>query len=449
MARVMYFDGFSGAAGDMILGALLDAGLPLDELRRALGSLSVGHELNVSRVLRSGLSATHVDVLGEDSAAHTHDHAHGHAHPHGHDHGHGHGHDHGHSHTHGHADASSRTAPQAASSAHVHRSLKEISHLIGHSALSDAGKTRARAMFRRLAEAEAAIHDMTVDDVHLHEVGAVDSIIDIVGVVFAFEWFGIDDIVVSPLNVGGGTVDIAHGTFPVPAPATLRLLQGVPVYSGSIKAELVTPTGALVLSTYAKQFGPMPAMSIERVGYGAGTKDFEQFPNVLRVVIGERASTTPADEAPSGSQVLKIECEIDDMSPQLFGPVSDALFAAGAVDVFLAPVFMKKGRPGTLLTVLAPLSLREAISALVFRETTTIGIRFGLMERETLEREWVQLDVDGGPVRIKIARRRGEIVNAAPEFEDCVRVAQASSRPVKVVQSDAMRAWIAAAAGQS
>jgi uncharacterized protein (DUF111 family) len=193
----------------------------------------------------------------------------------------------------------------------------------------------------------------------------------------------------------------------------------------------------------------MPAMSIERVGYGAGSKDFKNVPNVLRVVIGERTSASAASDQSSGNRVLKIECEIDDMSPQLFGPASDALFAAGAVEVFLTPVFMKKGRPGTLLTVLAPPSLREAISALLFRETTTIGIRFEALERETLEREWVQIDVDGGPVRIKIARRGGEIVNASPEFDDCVRVAQATGRPVKVVQSDAMRAWAAASARQS
>ncbi len=409
MARVMYFDCFSGAAGDMVLGALLDAGLPLGALQNALGSLGVGHELNVTRVLRAGVSATHVEVLGEDTPhSHGHDHAHGHSHSHSHD--------------------------------HVHRSLHDISHLIGHSSLSAAAKTRAKAMFRRLAEAEAAIHQMPVEEVHLHEVGAIDSIIDIAGVVFALEWFGIDDIVASPLNVGGGSVEIAHGTFPVPAPATLRLLQGVPVYSGDIKSELVTPTGALVMSTYAKTFGPMPAMSVEKIGYGAGTRDFERVPNVLRVVIGERtarASSQRSDER----HVLKIECEIDDMSPQLFGPVSDALFAAGALDVFLTPVFMKKGRPGTRLTVLAPDGLREPVCSLLFRETTTLGVRIEQVEREVLDRDVVEVAVAGGSIRIKVARRRGELMNAAPEFDDCVRVATATGRPVKLVQADAMQAW--------
>lgn len=406
MARVMYFDCFSGAAGDMLLGALLDAGLPLEALREALGSLGVGHDLNVTRVVRAGITATRVEVLGEDRG--THAHAHGQT-------------------PHSHADHEG------------HRNLYDINHLIGHSNLSAGAKTRAKAMFRRLAEAEAAIHDRPVAEVHFHEVGAIDSIIDIAGAAFAFEWFGIEDVVVSPMNVGGGTVNIAHGTFPVPAPATLRLLKNVPIYSGEIRTELVTPTGALVLSDYAKSYGPMPAMTVEHIGYGAGTKDFDKAPNVLRVVIGERSSaiSTP----PSGEHALKLECEIDDMSPQLFGPVSDALFAAGALDVFLTAVLMKKGRPGTLLTVLAPESSRETISTIVFRETTTIGLRVERVERETLDREFVEVTLDGGPVRIKVARRRGEVVNAAPEFEDCVRIARATGRPMKVVQADAMQAW--------
>ena len=432
MARVMYFDCFSGAAGDMVLGALLDAGLPLDQLRAALGSLGVGHELDVTRVLRSGLSATHVRVSGEDQAAHAHDHSndHSHTHDHGHHHDHDHDHHHGHEHAHSH--------PHAHAS---HRSLREITHLIGHSALSASAKARAVGMFRRLAEAEAAIHDMTVEDVHLHEVGAIDSIIDIAGVAFGLEWFGIDDIVCSPLNVGGGSVDIAHGRFPVPAPATLRLLEGVPVYSGDIKAELVTPTGALVMSSYAKAFGPMPAMTVERIGYGAGTRDFAGTPNVLRLVIGDRVTVGAPEPHNPAASVIKLECEIDDMSPQLFGPVGELLFRAGALDVFLTPIFMKKGRPGTLLTVLAPPALREPVTRVLFRETTTIGLRVETIERETLDREWVEVTIDGGTVRIKLAKRNGETLNAAPEFDDCVRVAAATGRPIKTIQAEAMRAW--------
>jgi uncharacterized protein (TIGR00299 family) protein len=410
----MYLECASGAAGDMILGALIDAGLPADEVRRALGSLGVDCELHVERVLRAGLTATHLHVTEKRAHAHAHDHA---QHDHTHDHSHHH-----HSHDHG-----------------PHRSLKEISHLIGHSALSAAGKARAKAMFRRLAEAEAAIHGMSVDDVHLHEVGALDSIVDIVGAVFAFEWWGIDDVVASPLNVGGGTVEIAHGTFPVPAPATVKLLTGVPVYSTGAQMELVTPTGALLVSEYAKNYGPMPAMTLAAAGYGAGTKDRPGVPNVVRVVIGER--TADSVVASGGPGVLKIECEIDDMSPQLFGPVTERLFAAGALDVFLTAVQMKKGRPGTLLTALTPADRREAICDLLFRETTTIGVRAEAVWRETLDREWVDVQVTGGRVRIKVARRRGEILNASPEFEDCLRIAEATGVPVKTVQAEAVQAW--------
>ena len=279
---------------------------------------------------------------------------------------------------------------------------------------------------------------MPIENVHLHEVAAVDSIIDIVGAVFALEWFGASEIVSSPLNVGGGSVQIAHGTFPVPAPATLRLLAGVPVYSSGLQAELVTPTGALIISDYARSFGSMPAMITHRIGYGAGTKDFGSVPNVLRVVVGERQAATTDGE----TGVLQMDCEIDDMNPQLFGPVADRLAEAGALDVFLTPVQMKKGRPGTLLTVLLPAEKRQAIATLVFRETTTIGVRFHSVERETLDREWREVAIDGGVVRMKLASRQGQVLNASPEFEDCLRVASVTGQPVKVIQAAAMRAWL-------
>lgn len=408
MGQVMYLDCFSGAAGDMVLAALIDAGLPADALRAALGSLGVGHEPVITRVMRSGIAATHFDVRGphhESGAPHQHD-ASGHHH----------------------------------SGAPAHRSLDEIAHLIGHSALSAAGKARAIAMFRRIAEVEAAIHDMPVERVHLHEVGAVDSIIDIVGAVFAMEWFGIDDVVASPLNVGAGTVEMAHGTFPVPAPATLRLLAGVPVYSTGLPVELVTPTGALVVTSYARSYGPLPAMSVRTIGYGAGTRDLGNVPNVLRVVIGERAERAAVPGGPG--TVVQIECEIDDMNPQLFGPVSDRLFDAGAMDVFLTAVQMKKGRPGTLLTALVDDARREAVCDVIFRETTTLGLRWSDVRRETLDRHVETVDVPGGAVRMKVAGRRGEILNAVPEFDDCLRIATATGRPVKRVQAEALRAWL-------
>ena len=416
MSRVLYIECVSGVAGDMLLGAMLDAGLPIDALRDALGSLGVDHELVVAPVLRAGLTATHVQVRARaqpsrDREASRHHHHHAHGHRPGH-------------------------TPH-----HEHRSLEEIGSLIERSALSAAGKARAIALFRRLGEAEAAMHNTTLDRVHLHEVGATDSIIDIVGAVFGFEWLGIDDVVASPLNVGGGTVQIAHGTYPVPAPATLKLLTGVPSYSRGAQVELVTPTGALLVSDYARSYGPLPAMRVERVGYGAGTRDLESAPNVVRLVIGERLVMTAAEH--DGEPIVKIECEIDDMSPQLFGPVADRLFRAGAVDVYLTPVQMKKGRPGTLLTALTPPDKRAEICDLLFRETTTIGVRFEQMWRETLDRRWEDVAVSGGHVRVKIASRRGEILNAVPEFDDCVRVADATGRPVKTVQAEALEAWYA------
>jgi uncharacterized protein (TIGR00299 family) protein len=318
--------------------------------------------------------------------------------------------------------------------------VDEIAHLIRHSNLSPAAQDRAIALFGRIGAAEAGVHGVPVERVHLHEVGALDSIIDIVGTVFGFEWFGIDDIVSSPLNVGGGTVRIAHGVYPVPAPATLRLLEGVPVYSTGVDMELVTPTGALLVAGHARAYGPMPAMTVERSGYGAGTRDLPGQPNVLRVVIGERgALRTPA--AAGAESVVQIECEIDDMSPQVFGPVSERLLAAGALDVFLTPVQMKKGRPGTLLTVLSPEAARAALTDLIFRETTTIGVRFATLAREVLDRQTVEVAVAGGRVRVKIAGRGGEIYNVSPEFEDCVRLAEATGRPIKAVQAEALQAW--------
>ena len=279
---------------------------------------------------------------------------------------------------------------------------------------------------------------MPIDTIHFHEVGAVDSIIDICGVVFAMDWLGIDDIVASPMNVGGGTVQIAHGTFPVPAPATVLLLKGVPIYSAGPQVELTTPTGALLVSDYAKDYGPAPAMTIDRVGYGAGSRDFPSVPNVVRVLIGERAGAR-------ADSVLKIECEIDDMNPQWFAPASDRLFDAGALDVFLTSVLMKKGRPGTLVTVLAPEARRQAVIDVLFRETTTIGVRVESVTRETLDRRWVEVATSGGPVRIKVAERAGVVaerrarVRGLPAHRRRDRTA-AQGRPSRSVGSLAPRA---------
>src|SRR5581483_2049550 len=290
----------------------------------------------------------------------------------------------------------------------------------------------------RLAEAEAAIHQMPVERVHLHEVGALDSIIDIVGAVFALEWFGVDRILASPLNVGGGMVDSAHGRFPVPAPATVRLLGTAPIYNGYGEQgahELVTPTGALIVSTYASAFGPIPQMIVDRVGYGAGSRDFQSTPNVLRVMVGQAA------EPRHGDRVTVVECEIDDMNPQIFGVVMERLYAAGALEVFYVPVQMKKNRPGTLLTVVCRPADRPALADIVFRETTTIGLRYYDVDRECLDRKIVEVQTPLGPVRFKVASREGRITNAVPEFEDCAKLATAHNMSVKDVQAIAIRAY--------
>lgn len=389
----LYFDCFSGASGDMILGAFLDLGLSLDGLRSALGSLAIEYgEIGAERVNRAGVSATKFRVV-------------------------------------------EKAVEPAAGGAHKHHHLKHIIAAIRRSSLSPEGQERASHLFERLAEAEAAIHDTPIERVHLHEVGALDSIIDIVGAVYAFESFGITDVVSSPLNVGGGTVRCAHGVFPVPAPATARLLAGAPVY-GSGTSELLTPTGALLLTGYAREFGPLPAMRINRIGYGAGDRDPKETPNVLRILQGERAGNV------DGDTVVQVECEIDDMNPQLFGPLMDRLSDAGSLDVFYAAVQMKKNRPGTLVTVIAPPAKRDAIAAVLFTHTTTIGVRYQEMRRDTLDRTVVSIDTPFGSLRMKVASRDGRVLNAAAEFDDCVRIAAERGIAIKEVQAMATKAWL-------
>jgi uncharacterized protein (TIGR00299 family) protein len=267
-------------------------------------------------------------------------------------------------------------------------------------------------------------------------VGALDSIIDIVGAVHAIESLGVDRVVASPLNVGSGSIRSAHGLYPVPAPATLHLLRGVPIYSGPQQAEMVTPTGALLVADYAAGFGTIPAMKVSAVGYGAGARDFADTPNVLRVLIGEADATSPA------ASVVVIEADIDDMNPQIFGVVMDTLLAQGALDVYYTPIQMKKNRPGVLLTVVAPPDARERLTTTIFRETTTIGVRYREMARECLDRDEVTVQTPFGAVRVKVARRNGEILNASPEFDDCARIARERGIPVKEVQALAIKAFL-------
>jgi uncharacterized protein (TIGR00299 family) protein len=392
MGRILYLDCFSGASGDMVIGAMLDAGLPFEALQGALGSLALGSECTVSveRVSRSGIAASKFTV--------------------------------------------SEMAIETGNS-HRHRHLSAITKLVDRSALSTASKQRANRLFRRLAEAEATIHQMPIEKVHLHEVGALDSIIDIVGGVFALEWFGAERVVASPLNVGSGTVTCEHGTLPVPAPATAMLVSGVPVYAAGPPGELLTPTGALLVTEFARDYGSLPRMSIERIGYGAGSRDPEGHPNVLRVLVG----TEP--DSDGWERITVIECEIDDMNPQIFGVLMDRLYAAGAVEVFYTPVQMKKNRPGTHVTVLTPPGRLESVSETLFRESTTIGVRHHEVTRETLNRELVQISTRFGDVRCKVARRDGVVVNVSPEFDDCVRLATEHSASVKEVHATAVKAY--------
>ena len=387
----------------MIVGALIDAGVSLDDIRGALGSLSIDRDaVWVERVQRAGIGATKFHVRGEDA-----------------------GHEHR-QHTHG----------GVATEAHAHRTLTEIYALIDGSRLSSTGKARAKALFARLGEVEGAIHGTSADKVHLHEVGSLDSIVDIVSTVHALELIGADRIVASPLNVGSGTIRSSHGLYPIPAPATVRLLEGAPIYSGTQRAEMVTPTGALLITEYATEFGGIPSMKIGRAGYGAGARNFEDTPNVLRVLIGE------SDASVSSHTVTMIEAEIDDMNPQIFGVVMEKLLAQGALDVFYTPIQMKKNRPGTLLSAIATPATRETLTSTIFQETTTIGVRYRDMTRECLDRESQIVDTPFGPIRFKVASRAGEVLNAAPEFDDCVRVANATGRSVKEIQAAATKAWL-------
>jgi len=385
LSRIAYFDASSGASGDMILGAVVDLGLPIGELEDALRQLPLGgYRLESRRVMRCALAATKVDVIAEEAKP-------------------------------------------------AHRHLRDVLKLIEASTLDAPVQERSAALFSRLAEAEAAVHGTTPEKVHFHEVGAIDSIVDIVGGVFALGWIGASRLVSSPLNVGAGTVEMSHGTFAVPPPATAALVQGAPVY-GAGEGELLTPTGALLITGHASDFGPLPPMRIERTGHGAGTRETRGRPNVLRLIVGEEDAESAAD------RVLVLETEIDDASPQLLGPLLDRLLAAGARDAFFTPVQMKKGRPGVLVTVLAEVSGREAVEEILFSETTTLGVRRQVWERTVLERETTTVETAFGPIRVKIGRRGGRVYNAWPEFEDCQRAAEEKRVAVKQVLAEAIAA---------
>ncbi len=387
--KLAYFDCFSGISGDMTLGALVDAGCSADLLRSELQALEVpGWELTTEKVWKNGMSATHVRVKTEDQQK--------------------------------------------------HRSLSAILEILKKSHLAPNVRERASAIFQKLGEAEAHVHDAPIEKVHFHEVGAVDAIVDIVGACIGFNALGIDRFVCSPLNVGGGTAKMKHGVLPVPAPATARLLQGAPTFSNGVQRELVTPTGAAIVATLCDSFGPQPSMTVLAIGYGAATADLEGQPNVVRIMIGESAERLLSN---LDEEISIIEANLDDMNPQIYGYVLEKALLAGALDVYTTALQMKKNRPGTLLTILGRPEDTDKLMSLLFAETTTFGVRTYRAQRRALAREWVNVSTSYGDVRIKLSRSNGHILHVAPEYDDCRKLAVEKQVPLQQVISEALRTY--------
>ncbi|MFQ6130883.1 MAG: nickel pincer cofactor biosynthesis protein LarC [Armatimonadota bacterium] len=390
--RIAYLDLICGVSGDMTLGALLDAGVSLDALREALSGLPVeGWRLHAERVSQGGIAATKASVALTDTAE----------------------------------------APPAHG-----RSLAQIEQIIGGGDLEPDVREQSLAIFRRIAEAEGRIHDVPASEVHFHELGGIDAIVDIVGAVAGFKLLDVDEVHASPVPLSHGMVECAHGTFPVPAPAVLELVKGLPTRSLDVDGETVTPTGAGIVTTLAKSFGPMSGMRIEEIGYGAGSDDFGSVPNLLRLVVGQAAETAGAHE----DQVHLIQANIDDMSPEMYELAVERTFSAGALDAWLTPIHMKKGRPAVQLSALAHQAELAQVAAAIFANTTTFGIRIGHMTRSCLEREWLEVDTEYGRVRVKVGKFEGEPVTYAPEYEDCRELARRSGVPLKDIYAAALRA---------
>lgn len=385
--KLLYLDCFAGISGDMFLGALLDLGVSEDALRAELAKLKLpGYTISTRRVVKQNISATKFDCIEAHSIRPT-----------------------------------------------QHRGYTEIAGMITGSGLSENVKRRALSVFKRIGEAEAKIHGVPLTQIHFHEVGAVDSIVDIVGACIALDMLGVDEVQALPPRLGSGFVETAHGKFPVPAPATLELLKGVPTQSSDDKAELVTPTGAALLAEFCTKFGSMPAMNIEKIGYGAGTRDLEKTPNVLRAIIGEAGAET-------GDTIAVIETNIDDMNPQLFGDVMERLLAAGALDVFFTSIQMKKNRPGTLLTVLCETGDVDRMCELLLTHTTSFGVRVREAQRRKLARKIVKVSTKYGEIECKIGQFGDKVVSRSPEYESCKRAAGKAGVAVKDVYNEAARA---------
>lgn len=383
--KLAYLDGSSGISGDMFMAAMLDAGLEPKRLLEELKKIPLGfYEFKRTRVMRGGLAGTYIEIRDPGK--------------------------------------------------HPARGLSEIEKLINESALADSVKVKAVKVFGRLAEAEGKLHNMPPGEVHFHEVGALDAIIDIVSACAGLELMEISELVCSSLNVGGGLIEAAHGTLPVPAPATAELLKGIPVYSSGNDGELVTPTGAAIVSTLAASFGPMPLMKVERIGYGAGKMNFPRHPNLARLFVGQREEISKAEVGPPGDELVSmIQANLDDMNPQLYGYFVEQALAAGALDVTCSPVQMKKNRPGLEVSIMCETSKSDALAQLLFEQTTTIGLRIYEARRKVLDREVVNVDTPYGSVRVKVAKKNGKVVNATPEYDDCLKLAAEKSVPLKEV----------------
>lgn len=392
--RQAYLDCSSGISGDMFLAALIDAGAPVDRLFAEMKKLPLGfYELKRTRAVRGGLVGTRLEI---------------------------------------------RVPAEQ-----PHRSLADIQNLLEKASLPEKAAGQALKVFNRLAEVEGRLHNIPPGEVHFHEVGAVDAIIDIVGTCLGLELLEVSDLVCSPLNVGSGRVEAAHGTLPVPAPATAELLKDIPVYATGVEGELVTPTGAALVSTLASGFGPLPPMKVGWIGYGAGEKDFLDHPNLARLFIGERVEAVEGRPGAPGDEIVSvIEANVDDMSPQLYGYFLEQALAAGALDVTCSSTQMKKNRPGLTISILCEPDRGDALSQLLFEQTTTIGVRIHEARRKVLERELVTVETPYGPVKVKVARREGKVVNAAPEFDDCHRLATEKSVPLKQVMAAAEAAYL-------
>jgi len=386
--RTAYFDCFSGISGDMTLGALVDAGVSIDDLRAELAKLSLpGYEFKIEKVNRSGIAATKAHVIID---------------------------------------------PRSQKSRH----LSDILNIIEGSSLAPTVKEKSGRIFKRMAAAEAKVHGTIPDKIHFHEVGAVDAVVDIVGSVIGLDLLGITQIITSSINVGSGTVQTAHGIFPIPAPATAELLKGIPFYQSSLQFELATPTGAAIISTLSNSFGILPAMKVDRIAYGAGDKDFSDRPNVLRLMIGELAANYEEDRS------IVIETNIDDMSPQVYDYIIERLMDEGAQDVSLSPIIMKKGRPAILLSVLTDRSKADALLDIIFRETTSIGVRILEVGRKKLRRDIKEVDTVYGRVRVKVSKHGNEILTITPEYDDCRRIAEGKKVPLKKVIEEAKKQFL-------